>query len=230
MKNNSTIILLILLIWCQPALPQNTAIQLSIIPVFGNNKFDLAAVDFMSNDSHQVQVSELKFYLSDLQFFKAGKLVLQEKNSFHLIDASKLNTLQVVIANDSNVAVDELKFNLGVDSATNVSGALGGDLDPTKGMYWAWQSGYINFKLEGRSNQSSAKNQAFEFHLGGYEKDNYCLQKLQFSLVNTNRVNLKLDVQQILQEIDVSKTNRILSPCPEAVMLSKIVANSFRKE
>ena len=26
-----------------------------------------------------------------------------------------------------------------------------GDLDPLKGMYWTWQSGYINFKIEGSS-------------------------------------------------------------------------------
>jgi hypothetical protein len=34
---------------------------------------------------------------------------------------------------------DQIQFQLGIDSLTNVSGAMGGDLDPTKGMYWTWQ-------------------------------------------------------------------------------------------
>jgi len=56
---------------------------------------------------------------------------------------------------------------IGTDSITNVSGALDGDLDPIKGMYWAWNSGCINFKLEG-TRVISGKKTPFEYHIGGY--------------------------------------------------------------
>ena len=65
---------------------------------------------------------------------------------------------------------DAIQFNLGIDSLTNVSGALGGDLDPTKGMYWTWQNGYVNFKLQGTSDLCNNPKNEFEFHLGGYLK------------------------------------------------------------
>ena len=53
--------------------------------------------------------------------------------------------------------------------ASNVAGAIGGTLDPINGMYWAWNSGYVNFKIEGTSTLSNARKNAFKFHLGGYQ-------------------------------------------------------------
>ena len=63
----------------------------------------------------------------------------------------------------SNIPFSKLKFQLGIDSLTNVSGAMGGDLDPTKGMYWTWQSGYINMKIEGKSNSCKTRKNQFQF-------------------------------------------------------------------
>jgi hypothetical protein len=104
---------------------------------------------------------------------------------------------------------------------------MGGNLDPTKGMYWAWHSGYINFKLEGTSAHCKTRNNEFQFHLGGYQQPNYCLQTISFPINNESKINLKLDVQQILQQIDLTKTNHIMSPSAEAVLISKIVAHAF---
>ena len=57
---------------------------------------------------------------------------------------------------------------LGVDSARNVSGVQSGALDPVKGMFWTWNSGYIYTKLEGTSPSSSQVNGKFEYHIGGF--------------------------------------------------------------
>jgi hypothetical protein len=104
---------------------------------------------------------------------------------------------------------------------------MGGDLDPTKGMYWTWQSGYINFKLEGTSPLCTTRNNEFQFHLGGYQKPNYCLQTLSFPIINSCKIDLELDVQKILEHVDLPRTNHIMSPSAEAVLISKIVANAF---
>ena len=144
-----------------------------------------------------------------------------------MVDAGQTNPFIIVVSNKQNISFDQLQFNLGIDSATNVSGALGSDLDPTKGMYWAWQSGYINFKLEGTSPLCTTRNNEFQFHLGGYQKPNYCLQTLSFPINDASKIHLNLDVQTILRQVDLRKTNHIMSPSAEAVLISKIVANAF---
>ena len=209
------------------AFSQNNSIQFSISPTFGSTTLHLADSAFTANDSTHLKITEVKFYISEIQFLKNGRIVLEEKNSFHLVDASEINSLKISIDNKQNISFDQLKFNLGIDSATNVSGAMGGDLDPTKGMYWTWQSGYINFKLEGTTNLCPTRKNEFEFHLGGYQQPNYCLQTLSFPINNSGKINLKLDVQKILQQIDLAKTNHIMSPSAEAVLISKIVAKAF---
>ncbi|MBK8482933.1 MAG: hypothetical protein IPO86_00690 [Saprospiraceae bacterium] len=204
---------------------QISTIQISF--TYGSKVLSMDDSLNQSNDSSVLRITQLKFYISKIKFLNHGKVVMEENNSFHLVDASQINSLQILIDNKQNIPFDELKFNLGLDSTTNVSGALGGDLDPTKGMYWTWQSGYINFKLEGKSNVCKTRNNEFAFHLGGYQQPYYGLQTLSFPLNNTNRIHLNLDVLEIIKEINLTKTNHIMSPSAEAVMLSKIVANAF---
>lgn len=62
-----------------------------------------------------------------------------------------------------------LRFVIGVDSVRNFSGAQTGALDPAKGMFWTWNSGYIMAKLEGQSPQASTPGNHFEYHIGGYK-------------------------------------------------------------
>lgn len=223
-------ILAVLLFLCinLTAFSQSKAIQFYVTPTFGNVVLHLADSSFKMNDSANLQIDLLKFYISNIQFLKNEKVVLQEKNSFHLIDAADEKTFSISIDNKQNIVYDELKFNLGIDSATNVSGAMGGDLDPTKGMYWTWQSGYINFKLEGKSSTCKTRNNEFAFHLGGYQKPIYALQTLSFKIKNADSINLKIEVQEFLKQIDLAKQNHIMSPSVETKLLLKIVASFFK--
>lgn len=83
-------------------------------------------------------------------------------------------------------AVARIDFLLGTDSLSNVSGILEGALDPINGMYWAWNSGYINIKTEGIYTDSMDKEIPFEFHLGGYLALNATARFLSFD-VNPQR-------------------------------------------
>ena len=127
----------------------------------------------------------------------------------------------------SALEYDHIRFNLGIDSITNSGGVLGGDLDPIKAMYWTWQSGYINFKIEGYASSSTAKNHEFEFHIGGYIPPFYALQKIDLPLRNRNNIDIQLDFTKVFNSIDFSKTNHIMLPCIQAVDLAKILAHSF---
>lgn len=227
MKSNKTFFLLLFIVVCGGAFSQTNSVQFSVSTTFGATPLDLVDSAFTTNDSKHLKITEVKFYLSKIQLLRNGKIVLEEKNGFHLVDAGQTNPFIIVVNNTQNISFDQVQFNLGIDSTTNVSGAMGGDLDPTKGMYWTWQSGYINFKLEGTSPLCTTRNNEFQFHLGGYQKPNYCLQPLSFPIKNSSKIDLNLDVQKILEQVDLSKTNHIMSPSAEAVLISKVVANAF---
>jgi len=203
------------------------SVKLSFQPYFGTEKVMLSDTVPSIFGPQNLKIETLRFYLSNFQLLKNGKVVFEEKNSFHLLDASDEKSLQLSLQTKDNLDFNTLKFDLGIDSLTNVSGAIGGDLDPTKGMYWTWQSGYINFKLEGTSQLCKTRNSEYQFHLGGYQQPNYGLQTLEFAVRNSKAVNISLDLKAIFDQIDLTKTNHIMSPNQEAVLLSKIVAQAF---
>ncbi|MFZ1705849.1 MAG: MbnP family protein [Saprospiraceae bacterium] len=225
-KNKSFLWLLVLFV-CQSLFAQPNPIQITISATYGSKMLNLADSAFHTNDTHHIQIMVLKFYISNIQFLQKGKVVLQEKNSFHLVDLEAKSTKVILLKNENKMAFDELRFNLGIDSTTNVSGAMGGDLDPTKGMYWTWQSGYINFKLEGSSPICNTRNNEFQFHLGGYKKPHYCLQMISLPVQKTQNIQLNLDIQKILSPIDLTILNQIMSPSEEAVSMSIMAANAF---
>ena len=104
---------------------------------------------------------------------------------------------------------------------------MGGDLDPTKGMYWAWQSGYINFKLEGTSDACKSRNHEFQFHVGGYQQPFYCLKSLTFAVKQAQLMTINLDVKKILDNLDLKTHHHIMSPNKEAVILAQKISEAF---
>ena len=78
--------------------------------------------------------------------------------------------------------IKSISFCIGIDSLASVSGALSGDLDPSNGMYWAWQSGYINMKIEGTSSSCKTRKNSFNFHIGGYLKPYNAIKKIEIPI------------------------------------------------
>lgn len=194
---------------------------------FKEAKIDIPENGFEAHDSNRLVIQVLKFYASNVRFLHQGEVVFAEQNSYHLIDIQKQNPVTFFISADSVFEPDAIQFDLGIDSVTNAGGVMGGDLDPAKGMYWAWQSGYINLKLEGQSLLCNTRNHAFEFHLGGYMDADYCLQKVVLPISSNGEINIKLDIAPFLQSIDLTKQNQIMSPGKAAVELSEQIANCF---
>ncbi len=118
---------------------QDTAdrVHLRFSPVFRGKEFVLAA-DGSAPASHQIKT--FKCYLSAFALTADGQVVWSEKDSFHFLDATDPTTMEVDLAAPKYMTYDAVQFQLGIDSPTSVSGAMGGDLDPTKGMYWTWNS------------------------------------------------------------------------------------------
>ena len=198
-------------------------------PTFGNEKLVLNQ-KYSINEKDSFEINVLRFYISNIEFYNNNQLVYSQLNSYHLIDLVKKETLQIGIKNKKNIGFNKIKFNLGIDSTTNVSGAFGGDLDPTKGMYWTWQSGYINFKLEGKSELCPTRNNQFQYHLGGYAAPFYALQTVELSVENTDKMVINMDIQRFLNVVDLANEHSIMSPSKAAVDLAKVAAESFEIE
>ena len=177
--------------------------------------------------NEQIQIDVLKFYVSTIELRSETGSDLREPDSHHLIDISNPASLRIPIKNSTDNSYQSIRFNLGVDSLTSVSGAMGGDLDPTTGMYWTWQSGYINFKIEGKSSRVLTQNQEFQFHLGGYQFPYNALQEIELKLIPGEAIILNIDLALLLERIDLSESNHIMSPGTKAVSLSQQVARSF---
>ena len=140
-------------------------------------------------------------------------------------------TLDIKLKQDNNKHIKSLKFNIGVDSLANVSGALKGDLDPVNGMYWAWQSGYINMKLEGRSSSCKTRKNEFQFHIGGYMKPNYAMRKVILEPKKSNfTVEINVDVAELFSKLELSKINSVMVPGTKAMQIANYSVTMFKTE
>ena len=193
-------------------------------PTFGSEKLSADSVYYL-NVSDSIQITSLRFYVSNMELLDNNKSVWIDSNPCHLIDAFNEKTLSINIP--SKISYSTLKFNLGIDSTTNVSGAMGGDLDPTKGMYWTWLSGYINFKLEGTSNICKTRHNEFQFHLGGYQHPFNSLQTVFIEISSKSTIEINIDLLKIFQQINLAQQHHIMSPEQDAMDFSEKVINSL---
>jgi hypothetical protein len=197
-------------------------INIEIKPVFGKKKLVLEKENYITSLGDTLSVSRLRFYISSVQLIFGDGKIFNEKNSYHLIDVEEAETLKLKLKNIPEGKITNLKFNIGVDSTASVSGALDGDLDPIKGMYWAWNSGYINAKLEGKSNQCKTSHNEFEFHIGGYLSPN--------KTASNPTIVVLSDVAYWFNDISLQKNNSIVTPGSNAVKMADRYAKMFSIE
>ena len=201
--------------------------KISFNAILGNNKIILGDSVYRTENGAKISIQTLKFYITGIQLLQNNRIVFVEKNSFHLIDVADTSSQNILLKLPKNIVYNTIQFNLGIDSTTNVSGAMGGDLDPTKGMYWAWQSGYINFKLEGNYTNSKNISNEFEFHIGGYQNPYAAIQTVTLKAIATQNIQINLDIKRFLSAIELEKQKNIMSPGADAVKLAQQLAKCF---
>ncbi|HTF05458.1 MAG TPA: MbnP family protein [Bacteroidia bacterium] len=188
-------------------------------PLVQNKKYFCAA----KGDS--ISVSVCRFYISKVELM-AGDLVMGTFD-YKLIDLFDSTSRSFRVPFYSHYDITSIRFQLGIDSATNVAGVGGGDLDPTRGMYWSWQSGYINLKLEGSSNLCVKNKNEFQYHLGGYAAPNNALRTVELKVHDTGDFVVNIDVEQFFSRTDMATLSHVMSPSLKAVELSAHAANMF---
>ncbi|NQX85722.1 MAG: hypothetical protein HRT67_07425 [Flavobacteriaceae bacterium] len=174
-----------------------------------------------------LKINSFKCYITNLKYYKNDSLVHVSRKRAHLIDATDSSTYY--ISEHKFFRFDELRFNIGVDSLTNVSGVYEGDLDPSKGMYWTWQSGYINFKLDGTSSRCPGRKNKFYWHIGGYLPPFNTLRKVSLKLNKSHPRQIYIQLNKLFEEIDVSEVYNVMSPSDKAIRISNKLQLLFKQ-
>lgn len=202
---------------------------ISIQPLFLKKKLILNDKIYSYSNSKKISFETIKFYISNIKFFEKDKMVFNEKNSFHLLDLDNPKSMNIKLTIPQSLTYDCIQLGLGVDSTANV-GPMTGDLDPTKGMYWTWKGGYINFKLEGYIDGVKSKKNEFQYHLGGYQVEENCYEEINLSVFDKKSatINIGFELYDFIQNLDLVKQSHIMSPGAEAVLLSSLLAKSFK--
>lgn len=194
---------------------------------FGQSDLQVGDTCYPIFQTDSLRLEAVKFYMAGIELWKDNKRVWAEPNSFHLIDATEPASMKIKLPISNAIQYNQLKFSIGIDSATNTAGAMGGDLDPTKGMYWTWQSGYINVKIEGTYSRSTARNKKFQFHIGGYKYPYAAVQPISLPVQSNSGIHLALNLEQLLERLFTDNQFEIMSPCQEAVRVSQQMASLF---
>ncbi|MBL0253871.1 MAG: hypothetical protein IPQ27_02450 [Chitinophagaceae bacterium] len=172
MNKYATLYIVLLFAFCCPVQSQEIIDKKTVIhfvPIANGKPVQPDSI-YQNAFGETYSVSKLKYYLSN---FSIGSKV---DAGIYLIDAFAADS--VILQLPLN-AKGILHFQLGVDSMYNCSGAQSGALDPLNGMFWTWNTGYINFKLEGYSAFSSTNIKNIEYHIGGYAGENKTMRKIQ---------------------------------------------------
>jgi hypothetical protein len=179
--------------------------QLRFLPVWDGSLF-APEIPFFQRDTFVF--SMFKCYVGDVQWFGGGKL-LRRDSRYHLLTFGEGNREPAL---EIPAGADALTFTLGVDSATTMEAAMLGDLDPALGMFWTWQSGYIQVKTEGAMMDSLGRKFPFEYHLGGFMPPYQTARRLRFSVPPAQPVSVCIDLACWFASIDVRRHPRVMSP------------------
>ena len=185
-------------------------------------------------------ISKLRYYVSNIELKNTNNF-FKENNSYHLIDESEpeSQTIKISIPEGN---YNELQFLLGVDSLHNVSGAQTDDLDPTKDMFWTWNSGYVMAKMEGNSPVSKLVNKKFEYHIGGFSGQynvlkevylNFSEKLIKFNAGKIYTIIIDADINTWWQhphDIKIADQAIITTPGINAKNISENYVNMFHIE
>lgn len=138
-----------------------------------NNVVDGAAlklndsVPYKNAHGDDFKITIFKYYISNISLIGKDDHAVAIPDSYFLVNAADTASLDQQVKNIPAGKYKGISFTIGVDSARNFSGVQTGCLDPAKGMFWTWNSGYIFVMLEGESPASTAKRNHLTFHIGG---------------------------------------------------------------
>ena len=183
----------------------------------------------VQSGDNSFQLEQARFYLSKFEFYQNGTLKAVDPVRAYLIDFEIDSTRKLTFPEIQPSGIDEIRFLFGIDSLTNTSGAMDQALDPMHGMYWSWQSGYINCKLEGTF--LTPKRDAFQLHLGGYLYPFLGARQVFLTTDHKGMTELNIDLSPLLDQIRKQDSElHVMSPCKRAVEYAELFVISISQK
>jgi len=184
-----------------------------------NQMLVLDSVLYKNSLQQEYTLSRFRYYICNIRLKAvSGKEFIS--NGYYLVDEEVSLSKKLFLSDVPIGTYSEISFTLGVDSVRNCSGLQTGALDPAKGMFWAWNTGYIFLKLEGNSSHSKSPGHLLEYHIGGYKSPSNCIRNIQlrfplttFKTDKTVQILIRTDVSEILKnptDIDFSKLSSVV--------------------
>ncbi len=146
------------------------------------------------------KVRSFEYYISHIRLQDNSGKYHSVFEAPRLINQADSTTKQLSFITSSD-KVTGIQFLLGIDSITNVSGVQTGDLDPAKGMFWIWNTGYIMAKLEGSSPVSKAPGKQYSYDIGGYKEGENSVRQINLAILPTANT----DAATFIITADISK-------------------------
>ena len=201
----------------------------------GRFQFNLKITPLEYVDS-LLHIETLKCYVGHIEILDINRQVIgKDSVTYRLLDYSNRSSLNFSIPINS-IKASYIRLTLGVDSATNAAGVHCCALDPANGMYWSWQSGYIQFKLEGKIKG----NQALTLHLGGFSHAHMSSLTLDIPIQrmitggppqhpSKRRKDLKVDINlnELLELIDANGDYTIMSPNQQVPLYMETIGKNI---
>ncbi len=142
--------------------------------VVGNRNLQLGGQQNYTNAAGETfSVDIFDYYISNIILTDKNnnQYIVPQDSSYFLIQESERASQEITLHNIPAGNYTSITFTIGVDSLRNTMdvGRRTGALDPATGMYWAWNSGYIFLKLEGKSAQApDDAGGKYRYHIGGF--------------------------------------------------------------
>jgi hypothetical protein len=187
------------------------------------------------------ELNRFRFYIG-----KAGPLYTESgfkstvSSDYQLVDFSDSSSTHIELPASAGSACNGIQFQLGVDSADQNKGAQSGMLDPAKGMFWTWNTGYLSFKMEGYSPISTQPAHIIAYHIGGYRYPNSTVWNIKinttneevFRITKENRITVEVPIELDYffdgpTPLHINEISACTTPGPEARNMSENFISSF---
>ncbi|NOT73472.1 MAG: hypothetical protein HOP08_01000 [Cyclobacteriaceae bacterium] len=140
-------------------------------------QMNTANTPYVNSKGEAFKITWLTYYISNVKVKRSDGTVFTDEiksdgsAGYYLIDETDAESQDIVLKNVPAGDYTEVTFTVGVDASQVNQGAQTGALDPAKGLFWSWNTGYIFFAVEGVSPVSTQTDNVFQYHVGGYKED-----------------------------------------------------------
>ena len=178
-------------------IPKEGSLEINLSHFYKQKALVLNTDVYVNAANDTFNIEELRYYFTNLSLQKNDGTWINLKN-YQLIDFKSPQTTSFIINKVPAGHYKSLSFYLGVDSLNNTSGLQEGALDPSWGMFWTWNSGYIFYRIMGRNPNTG---RTFSFDLGGNENLPMISADLNSFKIKKQQVkmSLKMDINEMFQ-------------------------------